>query len=391
VHWWNPEISALRATANRLRRIFQRKRKRHGTIGSTKEETEAKAAKRALVRAIKRAKEAAWKSLCDLVQKNPWGLPYKVVMDKLTRPPPIPELDTKKDWPEDINNENSWKIDIDELKNAARGLKPKIAPGPDGLTNEVVRAIVSCNPDILIGVYNTCLANGVFPKTWKIARFVLIRKSDKPLESPSSYRFICLLDCLGKLFKKVLDNRLRRFLDENDRLHSRQFVFRKGRSTIDALNVLRETVTPNRKIGILTLDIKNAFNSASWNVILDAMQEKEVPKYLQRIVSSYLENRTLNFDTGGAETKVEVTCGVPQESVIGPTLWNIMYDGLLKTQLPHGVEYLAFADDVALIARARDSIQLLNLLSSSAQRVHGWLTRIGLSLAVQKCEAMIIT
>lgn len=42
--------------------------------------------------AIKRAKGDAWKKLCDLVEQNTWGLPYKLVMGKLWRPPPIPEL-----------------------------------------------------------------------------------------------------------------------------------------------------------------------------------------------------------------------------------------------------------------------------------------------------------
>jgi len=47
-----------------------------------------------LVHAIRKAKNEAWKKLCDEVEHNPWGLPYKLVMGKLSRPPPIPELDT---------------------------------------------------------------------------------------------------------------------------------------------------------------------------------------------------------------------------------------------------------------------------------------------------------
>lgn len=90
---------------------------------------------------------------------------------------------------------------------------------------------------------------------------------------------------------------------------------------------------------------------------------------MQNIIGSYLENRALILGEDGNETKIDVTCGVPQGSVIGPTLWNILYEGLLRTRLPEGVEYLAFADDVALIARAKDSIKLEELLTSSAQIV----------------------
>jgi len=36
-----------------------------------------------LVYAIRGAKEDAWKKLCDLVEQDPWGLPYKLIMGKL--------------------------------------------------------------------------------------------------------------------------------------------------------------------------------------------------------------------------------------------------------------------------------------------------------------------
>lgn len=85
VHWWIPEISALRRNANHLRRVYQRKKKRLGPDVCVREETDAKKAKRELVLAIKSAKEAAWKRLCDQVQSDTWGLPYKLVMGKLTK------------------------------------------------------------------------------------------------------------------------------------------------------------------------------------------------------------------------------------------------------------------------------------------------------------------
>lgn len=59
-------------------------------------------------------------------------------------------------------------------------------------------------------------------------------------------------------------------------LHHEQYGFRKGKSTIDALEKLRGIVKGNkRKVGVLTLDIQNAFNSAPWDAILDAYTRKE--------------------------------------------------------------------------------------------------------------------
>ena len=140
------------------------------------------------------------------------------------------------------------------------------------------------------------------------------------MDNPSSYRPLCLLGCLGKLLEKVIENRLRRYLDESHGLNERQYGFRKGRSTIDALNILKTTVSTSRKkVDVLAMDIKNAFNSAPWSAIMDAMRKKDIPLYLQKILSSYLEDRVIIFESGGV-TEIDVSSGVPQGSVLGPTL-----------------------------------------------------------------------
>jgi len=74
-------------------------------------------------------------------------------------------------------------------------------PGPDEVPDMVIKEIASHEPEILRGLSNDCLEHGVFPENWKTARLVLLRKGNKPLDSPSSYRPICLLNTVGKLFE----------------------------------------------------------------------------------------------------------------------------------------------------------------------------------------------
>jgi hypothetical protein len=121
------------------------------------------------------------------------------------------------------------------MKTAARSLKSNTAPGPDGITNDVLKCYIRRKPDILVKVYNKCLKEGHFPTAWKTSRLVLIKKGDKKLDKPSSYRPLCILDCLGKLLEKIIDN----LLDSNNGLDERQFGFYKDQSTTDAVH------TPN--------------------------------------------------------------------------------------------------------------------------------------------------
>lgn len=118
---------------------------------------------------------------------------------------------------------------------------------------------------------------------------------------------------------------------------------------------------------MLTLDVKNAFNSASWGSILGALAKSATPNYLQNILGQYLTNRRITFDgTEGMTNIIEVCCSVLQGSLLGPDLWNLMYDDLLKIALPEDTELLAFADDVAIVCTAQVPLFLEERLRNGA-------------------------
>ncbi|CAB0028724.1 unnamed protein product, partial [Trichogramma brassicae] len=180
-------------------------------------------------------------------------------------------------------------------------------------------------------VYTACLRTGVFPACWKRQSLVLPPKPGKPPEEPSSYRLLCMLDTAGNILERIICDRLEATTESPGGLSDHQYVFWKGRSTINAIeNVIataREAIAGKRwnrgnknYCAVVTLDIKNAFNFARWYNINAALRRKRTPQYLLRIVASYLLARELDYDTDDGPEFYRVTAGVPQGSVLEPIL-----------------------------------------------------------------------
>lgn len=198
------------------------------------------------------------------------------------------------------------EVTISEIKECAKKIPSGKAPGPDGIPGVIVKMVAAGRPNALCKAYNSCFEEAYFPEAWEVAKLVLLRKGDKPLEQPSSYRPICLLDTVGKFFERVIKRRLELHLSSTNGLSDNQYHFHSGKSTIDAISKAMETVEKassgplrRRQLCVLVaLDVANAFNSANWRITNRAIGSKGVPDYLRRIIQSYLHNRKLIYGEG---------------------------------------------------------------------------------------------
>ncbi|XP_033363215.1 LOW QUALITY PROTEIN: uncharacterized protein LOC117241388 [Bombus vosnesenskii] len=256
-YWWTPEIAEMRENCVRARRRFLRARRRRLTrdeeqISSCYEEY--REARRTLQREIKTAKARCWTELIEEVESDPWGRPYKVVTKKLrpSAPPltsnmdpalldnvigtlfPLEDTDTSQPAPsspsvddddDDGDDEaattaaTGWSEELrvteEELFEAARRMASRdVAPGPDGIPGRAwVETIVTMAPR-LRHLFTRCLEEGVYPRSWRTAKLVLLRKEGRPPDSPSAYRPICLLDEVGKMLERIIAARLEAHMTE---------------------------------------------------------------------------------------------------------------------------------------------------------------------------------
>jgi len=60
-------------------------------------------------------------------------------------------------------------------------------------------------------------------------------------------------------------------------------------------------------------------------------------------------DRRVVLDAGSSLVWKSLQRGCPHGSVLGPFLWNVLFDDVLDTQLPPRCDLIAYADDLLLL------------------------------------------
>lgn len=195
--------------------------------------------------------------------------------------------------------ENQIAENTKELFEATIALPNNKIPGPERVSTEMLKEVIKHKPEVFLNVFNKCVIQDYFPKRLKITRLVLLRKGDKSLTNPSLYRPLCMINTTGKILEKILDNRLRQYLEEKNEYIETQYGFRKEKSTIDALSRLNNIVKANGKKVYRNAHgrCKITFNIIPWGKILEAVSNKTIFTCLCQLIDSYFKDRKLRFTT----------------------------------------------------------------------------------------------
>lgn len=238
------------------------------------------------------------------------------------------------------------------------------APGPDGFTYEIIKQFYNLIPKFFLELYNCCWRLQCIPYNWKRAEIVLLSKKDKNQESANAFRPICLINCIGKIFEKVIYHRIQYHIYNRNLLSPNQHGFSPGKSPITALKSITEFIQDSKKNDkysiLISLDIVNAFNSLWWPAVLHQLQKLEIASNIFNLLANYFNNRTIFIEYNNIYLERTLQRGCPQGSCLGPVLWNIAMDSIFSIQIPQHSKLQAFADDIALVISATSRSQLIS-------------------------------
>lgn len=408
--WFTPELRAQRNKLRALSKKLTRNPAQQIRIVLRRERAKYK-------RAILSAKRNAWRSFCSASAKS-FGKAFDIMRQKSFNNENLvhislegmPLQSTHLEVEQKLlrhhfssSNQSSREVEVQqscfpainfyELKQSIKSQNLNKAPGTDKFDPRIVNYIFKIHPNFLLALFNKLLQISYFPHKWKEAIVVFFYKQNKPSALPSSYRPICLLQSISKIFERIINNRILFHLNQNFKLAAQQFGFIEGKSTTLCINsLLQEINKRNNKFKytlLVSFDISGAFDNVDWQILLHELGAHNLDKYLQDICKSFLTNRKVGVLDGDLLKGFYTTKGCPQGSCLAPLFWNIIANKVLTSMPQTDCFLIAYADDFALLVSEDSRSRLEQLANHKIQQFASICNDLNLQISSSKTIGIV--
>jgi len=262
------------------------------------------------------------------------------------------------------------------------------------MSNNLLKEIISGILHPFTFCINLCLVNGFFPEELKISRVCPVyKKGDR--DRPESYRPISVIPTLSKVIELIVFDQVSNFLETNNLLSLSQYGFRRGKSTLDAIDDLVQAILKTfetRGFAWATLcDLSKAFDCVSHDGVFSRLEYCGVSGVAHAFFVSYLKNRKQRVLLDGTwSDEVTLQFGVPQGSVLGPLLFLLAIDDL-PNSISGFSKTILYADDTTLISVSENVDELKQLAGNALQEASVWFQKNGFLLNNDKTHNIIFS
>ena len=256
------------------------------------------------------------------------------------------------------------------------------SPGPDDIPPRLMREFAPELATPLCNIFNSSITEGVVPNQWKRAMTVPIPKTNPPT-SLDDLRPISLTPIPSKILERIIAKELWKFF--SSKLDRHQFGNISGSSTVhylvDLINYVTSNVDSRLEVTTATIDLRKAFDLIDHTILIKKMISLGFHEGWVKWISSFIDLRSQKTRANNEiSEEVELHCGVPQGTVLGPLLFLIMVN---EDNIPHAKIY-KHVDDMTL-ALAHKPGEGNTILQNSLNYVSEWTSANKMQINTKKC------
>ena len=288
------------------------------------------------------------------------------------------------------------EVEMEKVYEEIKRLKKDKAAGIDELKNEVW---ISGGEKVwkkLGEVIKKVWSGEGIPEEWRTGMVVPIWKRGEK-KDVKNYRGVTLMCTSYKIYTNILNKRIVEELDDKNGWGRSQAGFRKGRSTIENIKILKyligRRIKDKRKLWVFFADLKAAFDNIDRAVLWDMMKKRGITESIIDRVREIYEDTRCRVRIGDEETEeFRVKKGVRQGCPLSPTLFNI-YIADIEEEMekgPGGVKVgsskvwtLEYADDIVMVAEEEGQMRVM------LRMLKGHLERKKLELSTEKSKVVV--
>ena len=283
-----------------------------------------------------------------------------------------------------------------ELELAIHSHKKGKAAGPDKIFPEFLKNLGENARKTLLKLANLTWEKHV-PHSWKKAEITAILKKGKPANSLTSFRPISLTSIICKTVEKMIDRRLRHYLEDAGAISDCQAGFRQHRSTVDQIVKLTQAVKDgfHRKQSTLAvfIDLKAAYDKVWRSLLLRKLSQLHISGNMRKWIKNFLAQRFIRTKFQNAVSNFrQVRQGLPQGAVLSCLLFNVMINDLQQAiERTPGVQCLLYADDVVIWSTSSSVDSLEETMNNVLTNIATWCRNNKMMLNAEKTVFELFT
>jgi hypothetical protein len=271
--------------------------------------------------------------------------------------------------------------------------------GLDPVPTWLIKDCLSSLLPVITKIVNLSLSEGVMPQDFKEANLIpLLKDQALDVEILKHFRPISNLAYISKLIEKVVDSQMTIHMKVNNLHDPLQSSYKEFNSTETAMvklhNDILTALDQNKAVLIVCIDLSAAFDTVDHVILLNRFRKRlGITGTCLAWFTSYLTNRKQSVVIDGVSSVAkDLTCGVPQGSVLGPKLYNAYTLPLGDVIKKHKVDRLSYADDgqMYIAFKASEADPTRERMEHLAADLKNWFIANNLMSNDDKLIAMLI-